>query len=111
MARRKGAAPADLRALLAEKEREQFGRWQEMFSPGTPFRPTHRILALEAGDPADFHGHELCLLVPGLNVYGRYRLNRDDTIDQIDDPGSNRNFPRAVRPGDTPATPARKDPA
>jgi len=110
VARRKGSPPGDLRATLAAQEREMFGRWQEMFSPGTPFRPTHRILALEAGEPADFHGHELCLLVPGVGVNGRYRLNRDGTIDQIDDPGpTTRKFPRAVRPDDKPASPARKE--
>jgi len=96
---------------LAAKERESFARYHEMLAPGGPPRVSARVVALEAGEPAEFYGWELYDLVPGLNVYGRYRLNRDGTVDLVDDPGSTpRKFPRAVRPTDKPATPARKDP-
>ncbi len=107
---RQGSPPADLRAALAEKDRESFARYHAQLDPGGPPRVSAKAVALEAGEPVEFHGWELSRFVPGVDVYARYRVNRDGSVDEVDDTATRRGeFPRPVRADDQPAPPAKKE--
>lgn len=76
-------APPGIRAALIVRERILVARERAWASPPEfPFRDSGRLAALEAGEPAEFHGWELANVVRGRGMaqVARVRLEADDSL-------------------------------
>lgn len=81
--RRAGAAPANLRAVLADRYREDSARYAEAMGWTEQSGPWgHRIRALERGEPVEFSGSELAGYVPGVAVNTSYIVDADGAVSE-----------------------------
>lgn len=87
MRRRPPADPPAIRLQLIEhyrKDLEQFGD-RHQFDDGAIFCSPwpQRIAALEAGEPVEVYGWEICQLRSGIDAQVRYRVDANGTTTPI----------------------------